>query len=101
VDRAELMEPVAEQLRADIILGVEVQTCYETVYYHGWDGEICLYSRAGLRLLGYDCRSGQKLKQSAYKWYNGAYSGTGTVASLSQDAMQDILAKLKWRELLR
>ncbi|MCR5758344.1 MAG: hypothetical protein K6F95_10620 [Selenomonas sp.] len=94
-----LMRPLAEQLRADLIV-MPVLTGYEqyqTMSWHRW-GRYITRSYAAVEIVGYDKSKDEVFCKGASRHFNDEYSTQGDVRNMAYEVMDEALRRAKVHE---
>lgn len=90
------LKPAAEELSADLIVGVVITSLYENQYPH--IEETILDSNITIRLIGYDKTKDEFINLKSQQSYTGEYLLSGTIDTLSRDAMNKLLNKIDFKK---
>ncbi|MDF2566228.1 MAG: hypothetical protein K0Q53_2632 [Massilibacillus sp.] len=86
----------AEELSADLIVGIAITSLYEHQYPH-WE-ETILDSNVTLRLIGYDKTKDEFINLKSQESYNGEYILSGTIDALSHEALNKVFNKIDFKK---
>ena len=92
----EAMQPLAEELGADIVICPSVSQFYEYTSM-AWEG-LVLHSCASLELIGYERFTGQPFAKRATRRYNDTLSTWGQASYLAKDCLESMLAELSLKQ---
>ncbi|MBP2630975.1 MAG: hypothetical protein H6Q70_1603 [Firmicutes bacterium] len=90
------LKAAAEEVSADLIVGVVITSLYEYQYPH-WE-ETFLDSNVTLHLIGYDKTKDKFINLKSQESYNGEYSLPGTIDALSHEALNKLLNKIDFKK---
>lgn len=88
----DLVRPMAETLRADLVV-LPVLTGYEEyrrMSWH-WDRGLIVYSHAAWELCVYDAREDQVIRKQASRFFHDEYSAAGAVETLARTTLDTVL----------
>lgn len=91
------LKPAAEELSADLIVGVLITSLYEQEYTNFQRGERILNSNVTLRLIGYDRTKDEFINIKSQESYNDEYSLAGTINDLSHEALRKLFDKIDFK----
>jgi hypothetical protein len=83
----EKMKILADDLQADVTVGLVVYELYEIIHPEGRDDDMYLESGVGLKLIGYDRKNDRFINAESSEHYLDEYGTAGTVSELSKNAM--------------
>lgn len=90
----EAMKPLAEKLRAHVVLLPVVEHYSQYTYMSfRWDGEDILMSDVRILLLGYDSREGKLIREQESRFYRSDYSPWGLAKTLAEECMDKVLER--------
>lgn len=95
----EAMQPLAEQLNADIVVCPVLTDFDERIYMGGWDMGLRIDSNAGVEIAGYDKRTGETFDKSRYRHYHDDYGTRGMAAYLAEECMDRAIDDAKLRTI--
>ena len=92
------LKPAAEELSADLIVGVLITSLYEQEYTNFQSGDRMLNSNVTLRLIGYDKIKDEFIHIKSQESYNGEYLLAGTMNDLSHEALRKLFDKIDFKK---
>lgn len=92
------LKPAAEELSADLIVGVLITSLTERQYTSFQREELILNSNVTLRLIGYDRTKDEFINLKSQESYNDEYSLAGTINDLSHEALRKLLDKIDFKK---
>ena len=90
------LKAAAEEVSADLIVGVVITSLYEYQYPH--DEETILDSNVTLHLIGYDKTKDEFIHLKSQKSFTDEYSLAGTIDALSREALNKVLNKIDFKK---
>lgn len=90
------LKTVADELSADLVVGICITSLYERQYPHLED--TLLDSNVTLHLIGYDKRKNELLNIKSQKSYTDDYSLAGTLPALTREALTKLLNKVDFKK---
>ena len=97
VQLSSLMEPLAEDLQAEIVIGIVVDG-FSQYQYTNWRGDTILESQAAIRLVGYDRIRKTPIRGDLARWFRSEYDPAQTASVLAQQELDELLARADLRK---
>jgi hypothetical protein len=96
----EKMKLLADDLQADVTVGLVVYKMYEVIHPDGRDGDMYMESGVGLRLIGYDRKNDRFINTESSDYYLDEYEPAGTVSELSKNTMSRLFQQAELKKCI-
>lgn len=96
----EKMKILADDLQADVTVGLVVYELYEIIHPDGRDGDTYLESGVRLKLIGYDRKNDRFINAESSDHYLDEYGPAGTVSELSKNAMARLFQQAELKKCI-
>lgn len=96
----EKMKLLADDLQADVTVGLVVYEMYEIIHPDGRDGDMYMESGVGLRLIGYDRKNDRFINTESSDYYLDEYEPAGTVRELSKNTISRLFQQAELKKCI-